>query len=350
MSTAPVVKGRQMIKNGIAVSSAMVLGDAVCQAIETIDADKKFVWDSARTMRMGITGAFLVTPASFSWNLYAERLAPGTSWRAVLTKLGVSMAVTPPMLAAQFTSLTLLEDGKDMSDVRRKLSRDFVPTLKNALLFWPLVSVLNSKFVSVLNRPVVSSFAGVFWNVYISYQANHNGMEVGELSEVFPLTEEEDRALREAGVTAAAATEAAQVAVAAEAAAVKAEAAAEKAVEEMVATVSTPAVAAVKVSDAEEKAAVGARVGAVEAVSATSATPSASATSAAALVGERKAEAAARKEEVAATAATAATAASTAAAAAAAAAAVVPDADDANATPGRKKRRRFVRRTSVVSM
>ncbi|CAM9241685.1 unnamed protein product, partial [Hapterophycus canaliculatus] len=266
-------------------------GDAVCQAIETFDADKKFFWDSARTMRMGITGAFLVTPASFAWNLYAERLAPGTSWRAVVTKLGVSMAVTPPMLAGQFTSLTLLEEGKDMTDVRRKLSRDFLPTLKNALLFWPLVSVLNSKFVPVLNRPVVSSFAGVFWNVYISYQANHNGMEVGELSEVFPLTEQEDRALREAGVAAAAAKAAAEVAQVAEVAAVEAEAAAEKA-----------------------------------------------------------AEAAARKEEVVAATATAATAATTAAAAAAAAAAAVSDADATTAAPGRKKRRRFVRRTSVVSM
>lgn len=49
-------------------------------------------------MRMGITGAFLVTPASFSWNLYAERIAPGTSWRAIVTKLGVSIAVLPPMV------------------------------------------------------------------------------------------------------------------------------------------------------------------------------------------------------------------------------------------------------------
>lgn len=49
-------------------------------------------------MRMGITGAFLVTPASFSWNLYAERIAPGKSWRAIMTKLGVSIAVLPPMV------------------------------------------------------------------------------------------------------------------------------------------------------------------------------------------------------------------------------------------------------------
>lgn len=78
-----------------------------------------------------------------------------------------------------------------MDDVRRKLSHDFLPTLKNGLCYWPLVGVLNSAFVPVLSRPAMSSFAGVFWNVYISYQANHNGMDVGEVSVVYPLTEAE---------------------------------------------------------------------------------------------------------------------------------------------------------------
>ncbi|CAM9556082.1 unnamed protein product [Ectocarpus sp. 13 AM-2016] len=180
-------------------------GDAVCQAMETFSTERKFAWDHARTMRMGITGAFFVTPASFAWNMYAERLAPGRSLRAVVTKLGVSVAVLPPMLAAQFTSLTLLEEGKTMGDVRTKLSRDFTPTLKNAILFWPVVSVINSAFVPVLSRPVFSSFVGVFWNVYISYQANHNGMEVGELSVVYPAEQKEEGEEEAAVVTGAAA-------------------------------------------------------------------------------------------------------------------------------------------------
>lgn len=88
-----------------------------------------------------------------------------------------------------------------MDDVRRKLSHDFVPTLKNGLCYWPLVGMLNSAFVPVLSRPAMSSFAGVFWNVYISYQANHNGMEVGELSVVYPSTEEAESAVRSVGPT-----------------------------------------------------------------------------------------------------------------------------------------------------
>lgn len=73
-------------------------GDAVCQGLETFDTDTELAWDHARTIRMGITGAFVTTPASFTWNLYAERIAPGTSLRAVMTKLAVSIAVFPPMV------------------------------------------------------------------------------------------------------------------------------------------------------------------------------------------------------------------------------------------------------------
>ncbi len=69
--------------------------------METLDSGTKFSWDHARTTRMGVTGAFLVTPASFAWNLYAERLAPGTSFRAILVKLGVSLAVLPPMVSGR---------------------------------------------------------------------------------------------------------------------------------------------------------------------------------------------------------------------------------------------------------
>lgn len=114
----------------------------------------------------------------------------------------------PQQLAAQFTSLTLLEKDKNMSDVYRKLSRDFLPTLQNAVLFWPLVSVVNSVFVPVLSRPIFSSFMGVFWNVYISYQANHNGMEVGEMSVVYRrLTQEQGQGQEEIALVEAVAAE-----------------------------------------------------------------------------------------------------------------------------------------------
>lgn len=174
-----------------------------------------------------------------------------------------------------------------MSDVYRKLSRDFLPTLKNAVLFWPLVSVVNSVFVPVLSRPAFSSFMGVFWNVYISYQANHNGMEVGELSVVYPRSQEQAQEEEEVAL--------AKTVVVAE------KAVAEKAAEK------TTAVAAVA-SDAKGAAGVAANSVTAPAV---------------AVADEGKTDATPESEGGPATAAT---------------------------PPSRKRRGRIVRRTSVVSM
>ncbi len=193
-------------------------------------------------------------------------------------------------MAAQFAALALLEKDKNLTDVHRKLERDYVPTLKNALLFWPLVSVVNSAFVPVLSRPIFSSSVGVFWNVYISYQANHNGMEVGEVSGVY--SQEEEGEERRAGAEG----ELAGALLLAK------EAAAETTAEKL-------AVAAAALEDKTLRA--GVAVNSVEA-------------SAAVLEGENQGAAAKVEGGVAAA--------------------------DAPAQAGRKKRGRLVRRTSVVSM
>lgn len=182
-----------------------------------------------------------------------------------------------------------------MSDVCRKLSGDFLPTLKNAVLFWPMVSVVNSAFVPVLSRPMFSSFMGVFWNVYISYQANHNGMEVGEMSVVYPPSQEREQE---------------KVALVAKTATATATA--------------TGAAAATATGNAAGKEAVAAAAAAAAVVKRAGA-EGGSSVKAPAVAGEakREADAAPRTE----------------------------GGDAAPATPpGRKKRGRIVRRTSVVSM
>lgn len=73
-------------------------GDLGCQTLEWWGSEEDFVWDHMRSFRMGFTGAFVVTPMSFCWNITAEHLAPGTSWSAVLKKQVVMILATPPMV------------------------------------------------------------------------------------------------------------------------------------------------------------------------------------------------------------------------------------------------------------
>ncbi|CAM9519510.1 unnamed protein product, partial [Choristocarpus tenellus] len=173
----------RVLKNATAVAGAMSLGDLVCQGVEEYDKMASGLrWDSDRTLRMGITGAFVVTPMSFSWNLLAEGFFPGASWKALCGKLGVQIVCMAPMVAAQFTALTLLE-GKGAVDVQHRLDQDLVPTLKAGICYWPFVGLFSSRYVPVMNRPAVSAFAGVFWNVYLSHRAHHNELTLDKVSE-----------------------------------------------------------------------------------------------------------------------------------------------------------------------
>ncbi|CAM9868679.1 unnamed protein product [Discosporangium mesarthrocarpum] len=158
----------------------MSMGDVVCQTIEGYGTETEVEWDRQRTFRMGVTGLLVLCPMSYGWNLLAERLYPGTSFRSLAGKLGVQMVCMPPMVAGQFASLTLLDMGKGLADVRVKLEGELVPTLKVSTCFWPLVGIVSFRFIPVINRPAMNGFAGFFWNIYLSHQANHGSLTLGE--------------------------------------------------------------------------------------------------------------------------------------------------------------------------
>jgi Mpv17 / PMP22 family len=76
-----------------------------------------------------------------------------------------------PMISMQFTALTLLE-GKTLKDAAVRVKRDLPATATAGACYWPFIGVAQSRFVPVYNRPAVGSFAGLFWNIYLSHQAN----------------------------------------------------------------------------------------------------------------------------------------------------------------------------------
>lgn len=100
----------------------------------------------------------------------------------------LSVYLSPPrgpqsQLYAQFFSLTMLEEGKTLQDFHQRVERDCLPTFMRGLCYWPLVGVVNFKFVPVVNRPGVSSIAGLFWSIYLSHRANSE-MEDDDMVEV----------------------------------------------------------------------------------------------------------------------------------------------------------------------
>jgi len=42
------------------------------------------------------------------------------------------------------------------------------------MFYWPFVNLLVFRFVVLDSRAIANSFAGVLWNIFLSYQANRD--------------------------------------------------------------------------------------------------------------------------------------------------------------------------------
>mmetsp|Transcript_45736 Transcript_45736/g.74607 ORF Transcript_45736/g.74607 Transcript_45736/m.74607 type:complete len:216 (+) Transcript_45736:214-861(+) len=158
-----------IVKTCLAVSGAMMTGDVGCQMLSSGNGS---TIDVARTARMGVTGLVVAGPWGYCQNHFLEYIVPGRSTPAVLKKVAMGgLFISPISISLTFTSLTLLR-GKSISDVREKIRQDVPSTWVAGLLFWPFISFMNFRYVSVPRRPFVGSVAGVIWGLYMSGQAN----------------------------------------------------------------------------------------------------------------------------------------------------------------------------------
>ncbi|CAM9579939.1 unnamed protein product [Phaeothamnion confervicola] len=132
-----------------------------------------------RSLRMTVCATFVTSPTSFAWNILAERLAPGHSPSAVVRKLCVQVTCMPGMIASQLGALSLLE-GRSGAETMDKLKSEVPPTLAAGLCYWPVIGIFQYRFVDLINRPVFGSFAGIFWNTFLSHQANAPPLSVDE--------------------------------------------------------------------------------------------------------------------------------------------------------------------------
>lgn len=70
-----------------------------------------------------------------------------------------------------FTSVILLK-GQSLRDAKSKVKADLPRTYLAGACYWPFVSFINFRFISLDYRPFLASVAGAIWNIYISSVAN----------------------------------------------------------------------------------------------------------------------------------------------------------------------------------
>jgi len=128
-------------------------------------------WDPERSLRMFITGVFIMAPVNYAWNFKLEQRFPGSAMSRVLTKTAFSVAIIPAQICLVFTSNLLLQ-GKTLQDASTKIKQDLVSTSIAGSLYRSVVMLINFRFVSWQMRPVVGSVAFIMWSVFMSAQTN----------------------------------------------------------------------------------------------------------------------------------------------------------------------------------
>ena len=135
-----------------------------------------FTWDYERTGRISSYGACVTGPLLAVWYPFLERLTK----RHNLARFGTlavpcakvfmdEIVLEPPFLLVFFGYMNVAEGG-NIQTYQHKLSNEYLPTYTTSLMGWPIVLLLNFRYVPVFAQSAVVNICCVVWNGFLSYR------------------------------------------------------------------------------------------------------------------------------------------------------------------------------------
>jgi hypothetical protein len=185
MSLAKMASAGAYVRSCMAVGTAFLTGDVLCQRIgassspaerteatsEASSSPAGFQWDAVRTAQFALVGTTILGPASHTLELLLEKSFPGATVRPIAQKVASRVAVAPLFLSLNFGSLALLRG----QDVRAALESKVFPAWQTGSLFWPAVAAITYRFVPLTARPATGAVVGTIWSSYLSWVAHMRG-------------------------------------------------------------------------------------------------------------------------------------------------------------------------------
>ena len=176
----------------VSVSLSMLVGDYICQRLElqqkrengTLKYTSQFnndysivrslqlrYIDTTRIYASFMTGFFVNSIFGHTQQRIMEYYMPGKSMRIVLSKMLTGCFLAPFNIGLSFSSILYFQGGTS-EQITRKLQKDLTPTWAAGVVYWPVISFINFRYVHLNYRAALGSLAGAVWAVYISRQAN----------------------------------------------------------------------------------------------------------------------------------------------------------------------------------
>jgi len=109
---------------------------------------------------------FIVLEEIFARLGYGSKKA-SNSMPVVLGKVALDQLTFSPVFNLLYFYLIGLMEGRSLQYIHDKISREFVMVMMMNYKVWPLVNVLNFKYVPPQLRVLFGNIVGIFWTAYV---------------------------------------------------------------------------------------------------------------------------------------------------------------------------------------
>ncbi|KAJ6794664.1 putative PXMP2/4 family protein 4 [Iris pallida] len=175
-----MIETRPILTKSLTAGAIFATADVSSQMI-TLDPSCSL--DLIRTLRMAGYGMMISGPSLHLWFNFVSRILPKRDILTTFKKMFLGQAVYGPIMTAVFFSFNAALQGETNAEIFARLKRDFIPTMKSCLVYWPMCDFITFKFVPVRLQPLVSNSFSYLWTIYITYMASLQKASVEQITD-----------------------------------------------------------------------------------------------------------------------------------------------------------------------
>lgn len=173
------LRTRPLATKALTSAAVAALSDALAQWISSSAPkhNKQPRYDLARTLKFALLGLVWSGPSAHYWQSFLQRAVPPPPLGAsperaaatLLKKVALDQFTYGPVCNLVFMAYTtLFVAGAGVSELGRRVRRDFAAVQRNGWRVWPLASAINLRFVPLEYRVLFANLVALVWTTYLN--------------------------------------------------------------------------------------------------------------------------------------------------------------------------------------
>ena len=150
--------------NGVSCVVIHAVGDCLEQKL----IERQMPYDYHRTVKFAATGIFSGT-SDHVWYYMLDKGFPGVNNRSVIIKVTLDQFFYTAFEIVCFFLIYNIIDGKGIKGGISELKEKYFEILTVSYVFWPILQLVNFKFVPLSLRVIYSEVMSLIWCMYLSW-------------------------------------------------------------------------------------------------------------------------------------------------------------------------------------